>query len=179
MLTAFNISQDEILSEVRQNSYWYLVDHNSIVRIAVIRLILLGVGAFVTMGGGIAIWMTIAELQTRRVRELWFRSALSQHVAWFDAHRAGELRFDSSVICHTCILTSSELATDSVDYHDGIGEKVASYLQVRHCCIDSRRHHHSTMQNIATFFVGVTVGLVRGWQLALLILAATPFTGAH
>ena len=52
---------------------------------------------------------------------------------------------------------TSRLSADTETIADGIGQKLSSYIQFN-----------------CTFIAGVTVGLVRGWQLALVILGTAP-----
>ncbi|XP_074659659.1 ATP-dependent translocase ABCB1-like [Tubulanus polymorphus] len=91
----------------------------------------------------ITFWSLAAERQTKRIRRRFFQSILRQDIAWFDLHRSGEL--------------NSRLTEDIHTIHNGIGDKVATYLQWT-----------------TGFVAGFLVGFVKGWKLTLVILSTTP-----
>ena len=62
--------------------------------------------------------------------------------------------------CFSLLLTLFlSLSLSDIDkIHDGIGDKLTILVQW-----------------VTTFFAGFVIGFIRGWQLALLLIAVTPF----
>ena len=60
--------------------------------------------------------------------------------------------------CFSLLLTLSLSLSDIDKIHDGIGDKLTILVQW-----------------VTTFFAGFIIGFIRGWQLALLLIAVTPF----
>ncbi|XP_069814912.1 ATP-binding cassette sub-family B member 5-like isoform X2 [Dendropsophus ebraccatus] len=104
-----------------------------------------GIGAAVILCGYIQVsfWVIAAARQTRKMREMFFHSVLSQEISWFDVTKSGEL--------------NTRLTEDINKINDGIGDKVGHLVQNATCAIG-----------------GLIIGIVKGWKLALVILATSP-----
>ncbi|XP_075068305.1 ATP-binding cassette sub-family B member 5 isoform X4 [Mixophyes fleayi] len=114
-------------------------------QMALFSLYYVGIGAAVIVCGyfQVSFWVLTAARQTRKMRQLFFHSVLSQEISWFDVTKSGEL--------------NTRLTEDINKINDGIGDKVGHLVQ-----------------NCATFVAGLVVGLIKGWQLALVIMATSP-----
>ncbi|CAF0852957.1 unnamed protein product [Adineta ricciae] len=101
-LTGLNITLPDVdfLGNIRQQSLW---------------LTIMGCGTIVVGYFQVAFWSIACERQTRRLREILFRSILHKEIAYFDTYKTGEL--------------STRLSDDVNKVHDGIGDKVGSALQ--------------------------------------------------
>nr|KAG5714213.1 hypothetical protein BaRGS_018430 [Batillaria attramentaria] len=82
----------------------------------------------------------LAERQAHRIRHKFLYNVLRQDIAWFDTHDIGEL--------------NTRLADDVLKIHDGIGDKVGTFVQWNCGAI-----------------AGFIIGFVYGWKLTLVILA--------
>ncbi|CAF2118380.1 unnamed protein product, partial [Rotaria magnacalcarata] len=91
---------DDFMSKVGKQSMW---------------LVIMGCAIIVVGYFQVALWSIACERQTRRLREILFRSILSKEMAYFDTNKSGQL--------------STRLADDVNKVHDGIGDKVGSALQ--------------------------------------------------
>ena len=78
-------------------------------------VLVMGCGTIVVGYFQVAFWSIACERQTRRLREILFRSILHKEIAYFDTYKTGEL--------------STRLSDDVNKVHDGIGDKVGSALQ--------------------------------------------------
>ncbi|XP_044148635.1 ATP-binding cassette sub-family B member 5-like isoform X4 [Bufo gargarizans] len=103
----------------------------------------IGVGVILCGYVQVSFWVLAAARQTRRMREMFFHSVLSQEISWFDVTKSGEL--------------NTRLTEDVNKINDGIGDKVGHLVQ-----------------NVTTCVGGLVIGLIKGWQLALVILATSP-----
>lgn len=85
------------------------------IRFSSLRLVYLGIAAFVT--GVLMVWllMRTSQWQGRRVRNLYLRALLSQEVAWYDEVDSAEL--------------AQRVSTDVQKFEDGIGDKVSTCFQ--------------------------------------------------
>ncbi|KAG8443724.1 hypothetical protein GDO86_009046 [Hymenochirus boettgeri] len=74
-------------------------------------------GAGVIVGGyfQVSLWVLSAARQTRKMRESFFHSVLSQEMSWFDITKSGEL--------------NTRLTDDISKINDGIGDKIGHLFQ--------------------------------------------------
>jgi len=63
----------------------------------------------------VAFWSVACERQTRRIREVLFRSIVHKEISYFDINKTGQL--------------STRMTEDVSKVHDGTGDKVGSALQ--------------------------------------------------
>jgi ATP-binding cassette, subfamily B (MDR/TAP), member 1 len=76
----------------------------------------LAVGAFVAGMVAFASWSIIGERQAIRCRQEYFRSLMSQELAWFDLHNETEL--------------VSQFEVDCMVYQLAVGEKIMTMISV-------------------------------------------------
>ncbi|KAM4705145.1 ATP-binding cassette sub-family B member 5-like [Rhinophrynus dorsalis] len=76
-----------------------------------------GIGAAVIISGyaQVSFWVLAAARQTRKMREVFFHSVLSQEISWFDVTRSGEL--------------NTQLTENINKINDGIGDKIGHFFQ--------------------------------------------------
>ncbi|XP_060076812.1 ATP-dependent translocase ABCB1-like [Ylistrum balloti] len=91
----------------------------------------------------VAFWILSSERQIHRIRKLFFRNIMRQDIGWFDTHETGEL--------------NTRLTDDINQVHEGIGDKVSTFVQWFSSAISS--------------FI---IGFVYGWQLTLVMLSVAP-----
>lgn len=112
------------------------------------------------------------ERQATRLRSLYLEAVLRQDIAFFDVEM-------------TTAEAASRMSADTVLIQDALGEKVTS-----HCGFDKEKrqsmyHFELTyltshfkvgkyIQLLTTFVGGFIIGFVRGWMLALVVLACIP-----
>jgi ABC-type multidrug transport system fused ATPase/permease subunit len=77
---------------------------------------LMATGVLVTAYVSNALWISIGESQTRRIRTLYVHSVLRQDLAWFDKAEEGSL--------------TTRLATDTQLIQDGISEKFGQLVML-------------------------------------------------
>lgn len=104
------------------------------------------IGVIVFLVGTVQIFsfQVAGDRQIKRIKERFFRAILNQDAKWFDNTSSGEL--------------SSRLSSDMEKIREGIGVKMAVFIQLVLTCI-----------------AGFVVGFVRDWRLTLLLLACTTF----
>ena len=99
----------------------------------------------------------------------------SNQYSYFDLRKSGEI--------------PSQLTLGSTDYQNGTGDKIANFIQQVvtffagfYQLFSSRFIHLLVYAYILLhdriIHSGLCVGLVKGWQLALVVLGATPIMGA-
>eukprot|EP01134_Creolimax_fragrantissima_P003938 CFRG3938T1 len=88
---------------------------------AVEKFLYFGAIAFVTSYAQVGFTMLSASRQARRMRNLYFKSIISQDMAWFDAVDSGEL--------------TARVAGDVVKIESAIGDKVGNFVQYMSMCI--------------------------------------------
>ncbi|VAH78697.1 unnamed protein product [Triticum turgidum subsp. durum] len=92
----------------------------------------------------VSCWTMTGERQSIRIRSLYLEAVLKQDVSFFDV----EMTTGEAI---------SRMSADTVLVQDALGEKVGKYAQ------------------LLTTFVGCfIIGFVRGWMLALVMLACIP-----
>ncbi|XP_033762473.1 LOW QUALITY PROTEIN: ATP-dependent translocase ABCB1-like [Pecten maximus] len=91
----------------------------------------------------VAFWILASERQIHRIRKLFFRNIMRQDIGWFDTHETGEL--------------NTRLTDDINQIHEGIGDKVSTFIQWFSSAISS--------------FI---IGFIYGWQLTLVMLSVAP-----
>eukprot|EP01083_Nonionella_stella_P067673 179147_1 len=103
----------------------------------------LAAGGFLASFVSLSLFIYVAERQTKRVKEAFLSSVLSQNIGWFDETSRSTI--------------ATALSNDISRFEGAIGEKITT-----------------AVQQITTFFTGLVIGFVYGWQLALVILACVP-----
>ncbi|GAB2299042.1 ATP-binding cassette sub- B member 9 [Dionaea muscipula] len=89
-------------------------------------------------------WITTGERQAAHIRGLYLKNILRQDIGFFDTETT-----TGEVI--------GRMSGDTVLIQDAMGEKVGKFIQL-----------------MATFLGGFTIAFIRGWQLALVLLACIP-----
>ncbi|KAL6615846.1 hypothetical protein ACP70R_038116 [Stipagrostis hirtigluma subsp. patula] len=110
----------------------------------VMYYIYLGIGTSVASFLQVSCWTIAGERQSTRIRSLYLEAILRQEIAFFDVEM-------------TTGEAASRISADTVLIQDALGEKVGKYIQV-----------------LTTFFGGFIIGFIRGWMLALVVLACIP-----
>ncbi|KAG2599993.1 ABC transporter B family member 4-like isoform X2 [Panicum virgatum] len=106
--------------------------------------IYLGIGTAVASFLQVSCWTVAGERQATRLRSLYLEAVLRQDIAFFDVEM-------------TTAEAASRMSADTVLIQDALGEKVGKYIQL-----------------VTSFVGGFIVGFVRGWMLALVVLACIP-----
>ncbi|ONM38964.1 ABC transporter B family member 9 [Zea mays] len=92
----------------------------------------------------VSCWTVAGERQSTRLRSLYLEAVLRQDIAFFDVEM-------------TTAEAASRMSADTVLIQDALGEKVGKYIQL-----------------LTTFVGGFIIGFIRGWMLALVMLACIP-----
>ncbi|GAB4827247.1 ATP-binding cassette sub- B member 9 [Ancistrocladus abbreviatus] len=92
----------------------------------------------------VSCWMMTGERQAARIRGLYLKTILKQDIAFFDTETT-----TGEVI--------GRMSGDTVLIQDAMGEKVAKFIQL-----------------MGTFVGGFMIAFIRGWLLALVLLACIP-----
>ncbi|ONM38963.1 ABC transporter B family member 9 [Zea mays] len=106
--------------------------------------IYLGIGTAVSSFLQVSCWTVAGERQSTRLRSLYLEAVLRQDIAFFDVEM-------------TTAEAASRMSADTVLIQDALGEKVGKYIQL-----------------LTTFVGGFIIGFIRGWMLALVMLACIP-----
>ncbi|CAN0888669.1 ABC transporter B family member 11 [Linum grandiflorum] len=109
-----------------------------------IKYVYLAMGAAVASFLEVTCWMVTGERQAARIRSLYLETILRQDVAFFDSETS-----TGEVI--------GRMSGDTVLIQEAMGEKVGKFLQL-----------------MATFVGGFAIAFIKGWNLALVMLAAIP-----
>ncbi|KAL5223155.1 hypothetical protein ABZP36_027868 [Zizania latifolia] len=110
----------------------------------VVYYIYLGIGTSVASFLQVSCWTMTGERQSARIRSLYLEAILRQDIAFFDVEM-------------TTGEAASRMSADTVLIQDALGEKVGKYIQV-----------------LTAFAGGFIIGFIRGWMLALAVLASIP-----
>ncbi|KAM3331885.1 hypothetical protein ACQJBY_027642 [Aegilops geniculata] len=110
----------------------------------VMYYIYLGIGTALASFLQVSCWTIAGERQSARIRSLYLEAVLKQDVSFFDV----EMTSGEAI---------SRMSADTVLVQDALGEKVGKYAQL-----------------LTTFVGGFVIGFVRGWMLALVMLACIP-----
>ncbi|KAM3350729.1 hypothetical protein ACQJBY_023045 [Aegilops geniculata] len=110
----------------------------------VMYYIYLGIGTALASFLQVICWTMAGERQSARIRSLYLEAVLKQDVSFFDV----EMTTGEAI---------SRMSADTVLVQDALGEKVGKYAQL-----------------LTTFVGGFVIGFVRGWMLALVMLACIP-----
>ncbi|KAF7037327.1 hypothetical protein CFC21_047727 [Triticum aestivum] len=110
----------------------------------VMYYIYLGIGTALASFLQVSCWTMAGERQSARIRSLYLEAVLKQDVSFFDV----EMTTGEAI---------SRMSADTVLVQDALGEKVGKYAQL-----------------LTTFVGGFVIGFVRGWMLALVMLACIP-----
>ncbi|PNT72639.1 hypothetical protein BRADI_2g47330v3 [Brachypodium distachyon] len=106
--------------------------------------IYLGIWSAVASFLQVSCWTMAGERQSTRIRSLYLEAVLKQDVSFFDV----EMTTGEAI---------SRMSADTVLVQDALGEKVGKYVQL-----------------LTTFVGGFVIGFIRGWMLALVMLASVP-----
>ncbi|GJM93464.1 hypothetical protein PR202_ga10022 [Eleusine coracana subsp. coracana] len=110
----------------------------------VMYYIYLGIGTSVASFLQVSCWTVAGERQSTRLRSLYLDAVLRQEIAFFDVEM-------------TTAEAASRMSADTVLIQDALGEKVGKHIQL-----------------LTTFVGGFIIGFIRGWMLALVMLASIP-----
>ncbi|XBI65186.1 hypothetical protein VPH35_045100 [Triticum aestivum] len=110
----------------------------------VVYYIYLGIGTALASFLQVSCWTMAGERQSARIRSLYLEAVLKQDVSFFDV----EMTTGEAI---------SRMSADTVLVQDALGEKVGKYAQL-----------------LTTFVGGFVIGFIRGWMLALVMLACIP-----
>ncbi|OWM87702.1 hypothetical protein CDL15_Pgr027306 [Punica granatum] len=92
----------------------------------------------------VSCWMITGERQATRIRALYLKTILTQDVAFFDTETT-----TGEVI--------GRMSGDTILIQDAMGEKVGKFIQL-----------------MSTFLGGFVIAFIRGWLLAVVLLACIP-----
>ncbi|XP_047154648.1 ABC transporter B family member 9-like isoform X3 [Vigna umbellata] len=92
----------------------------------------------------VACWMVTGERQAARIRGLYLKTILNQDIAFFDTETT-----TGEVI--------GRMSGDTILIQDSMGEKVGKFIQLA-----------------STFIGGFVIAFVRGWRLAVILIACIP-----
>uniref|UniRef100_A0A803JQ19 ATP-binding cassette sub-family B member 5 n=1 Tax=Xenopus tropicalis TaxID=8364 RepID=A0A803JQ19_XENTR len=86
-------------------------------QMTIFALYYVAIGAAVIVSGyaQVSFWVLAAARQTRKMRQAFFRSVLSQEMSWFDINKSGEI--------------NTRLNEDITKINDGIGDKIGHLFQ--------------------------------------------------
>uniref|UniRef100_A0A0E0JMT7 MDR-like ABC transporter n=1 Tax=Oryza punctata TaxID=4537 RepID=A0A0E0JMT7_ORYPU len=110
----------------------------------VLYYIYLGVGTSIASFLQVSCWTIAGERQSTRIRSLYLEAIITQDIAFFDVEM-------------TTGEAASRMSADTVLIQDALGEKVGKYIQV-----------------LTAFAGGFVIGFIRGWMLALVVMACIP-----
>ncbi|XP_006644534.3 ABC transporter B family member 9-like isoform X1 [Oryza brachyantha] len=110
----------------------------------VLYYIYLGVGTSIASFLQVSCWTMAGERQSARIRSLYLESVLRQDIAFFDVEM-------------TTGEAAARMSADTVLIQDALGEKVGKYIEV-----------------LTAFAGGFIIGFIRGWMLALVVMACIP-----
>ncbi|KAJ0412392.1 hypothetical protein ATCC90586_005412 [Pythium insidiosum] len=115
------------------------------VNAAALQYLLIAIVLFVTDFAAFALFATLAERQVKILRERSLRQLLHLDVAWFDAR--------SSVV----LQLTSRLTGDTLKIKNAMGQRLGDAIKFA-----------------AQFVTGYGIGLVKSWDLALVMCTVTP-----
>ncbi|KAH7676294.1 Xenobiotic-transporting ATPase protein, partial [Dioscorea alata] len=110
----------------------------------VLQFVYLGLGNGVASFLQVACWTITGERQASRIRNLYLQGLLRQDIAYFDK----ETNTGEIV---------AKMSSDTQLIQDAMGEKVGLFIQ-----------------SVSSFFGGFAIALIRGWELALVMLCTIP-----
>ncbi|KAI5447585.1 ABC transporter B family member 9 [Lathyrus oleraceus] len=111
---------------------------------AALLFVYLAVGTGVVSFLQVSCWMVTGERQAARIRSLYLKTILKQDIAFFDTETN-----TGEVI--------GRMSGDTILIQDAMGEKVGKFTQLA-----------------TSFFGGFVVAFIKGWRLALVLLACIP-----
>ncbi|KAJ3686092.1 hypothetical protein LUZ61_015256 [Rhynchospora tenuis] len=109
-----------------------------------LKFVYLAAGSGVAAFLQVGAWMISGERQSARIRGLYLKTILRQDIAFFDTETT-----TGEVI--------GRMSGDTILIQDAIGEKVGKFLQL-----------------VSTFFGGFIIAFIKGWHLAIVLLACFP-----
>ncbi|CAN6445538.1 unnamed protein product [Victoria cruziana] len=109
-----------------------------------LKFVYLAVGDAVVAFLQVTCWMITGERQAARIRGLYLSNILRQDIAFFD------LETNTGEVI-------GRMSGDTILIQDAMGEKVGKFIQL-----------------VSTFFGGFIIAFVKGWLLALVMLASIP-----
>uniref|UniRef100_A0ACD5VTZ8 Uncharacterized protein n=1 Tax=Avena sativa TaxID=4498 RepID=A0ACD5VTZ8_AVESA len=110
----------------------------------VVYYIYLGIGTAVASFLQVSCWTMVGERQSTCIRSLYLEAVLKQDISFFDV----EMTTGEGI---------SIMSANTVLIQDALGEKVGKYAEL-----------------LTTFVGGFVIGFIRGWKLALVMLACIP-----
>ncbi|KAK7412536.1 hypothetical protein VNO78_04000 [Psophocarpus tetragonolobus] len=119
---------------------------NTIKQVSKVALLFvyLAIGTGIAAFLQVACWMVTGERQAARIRGLYLKTILKQDIAFFDTETT-----TGEVI--------GRMSGDTILIQDAMGEKVGKFIQLA-----------------STFIGGFVIAFVRGWRLAVILLACIP-----
>ncbi|XP_058748893.1 ABC transporter B family member 9-like [Vicia villosa] len=111
---------------------------------ASLLFVYLAVGTGIVSFLQVSCWMVTGERQAARIRSLYLKTILKQDIAFFDTETN-----TGEVI--------GRMSGDTILIQDAMGEKVGKFTQL-----------------VTSFFGGFVVAFIKGWRLAVVLLACVP-----
>ncbi|CAI8590913.1 unnamed protein product [Vicia faba] len=111
---------------------------------ASLLFVYLAIGTGIVSFLQVSCWMVTGERQAARIRSLYLKTILKQDIAFFDTETN-----TGEVI--------GRMSGDTILIQDAMGEKVGKFTQLA-----------------TSFFGGFVVAFIKGWRLALVLLACVP-----
>ncbi|CAK8530849.1 unnamed protein product [Lathyrus sativus] len=111
---------------------------------ASLLFVYLSVGTGIVSFLQVSCWMVTGERQAARIRSLYLKTILKQDIAFFDTET------DTGEVI-------GRMSGDTILIQDAMGEKVGKFTQLA-----------------TSFFGGFVVAFIKGWRLALVLLACVP-----
>ncbi|KAF3332632.1 ABC transporter B family member 9-like isoform X2 [Carex littledalei] len=109
-----------------------------------LKFVYLAAGSGVAAFLQVGSWIVAGERQSARIRGLYLKTILKQDIAFFDTETT-----TGEVI--------GRMSGDTILIQDAIGEKVGKFLQL-----------------VSTFVGGFVISFIKGWHLAIVLLACLP-----
>ncbi|KAE9594563.1 hypothetical protein Lal_00037416 [Lupinus albus] len=106
--------------------------------------IYLAIGTGVSSFLQVSCWIVTGERQAARIRSLYLKTILKQDIAFFDTETT-----TGEVI--------GRMSGDTILIQDAMGEKVGKFIQLA-----------------TTFIGGFVIAFIKGWQMAIVLLACIP-----
>ncbi|KAK2641571.1 hypothetical protein Ddye_023334 [Dipteronia dyeriana] len=116
----------------------------SVVSKASLKFVYLAIAAGIASFLQVSCWMSTGERQAARIRGLYLNTIMRQDIAFFDTETS-----TGEVI--------GRMSGDTILIQEAMGEKVGKFIQL-----------------MSTFLGGFIIGFVKGWRLAIVLLACIP-----
>ncbi|KAL5839191.1 hypothetical protein ACOSQ3_011895 [Xanthoceras sorbifolium] len=109
-----------------------------------LKFVYLAIGAGIAGFLQVSCWMSTGERQAARIRGLYLKTIMRQDIAFFDTETT-----TGEVI--------GRMSGDTILIQEAMGEKVGKFIQL-----------------MSTFICGFAIAFVKGWELAIVLLACLP-----